>query len=305
MLTTRLTSLSLFILFACVLNLALPLQAGEYQSPSILNKPQRIASLSLCTDQLLLMLVESHRIQSLSFLSTDPIYSYLYRQAQGITTHHGLAEEIVPLQPDLIVSSKFTRGNTAQMLETLGFPLVRFDSPTTFAQAVTIIVKMGDNVGEPERAKALITAMQDDLKQAQQALGDMPRKIAISYGPNGFTAGSNTLKQEILDLAGYDNLAQILGIEYYGNITVEKLLVANPDVIIIDESIPDQNSLAQNYVNHRALVKRYAGKSRPSVASNLWLCPGPIAAKAVLSLVEQRLSIAKGTLPSANLRQVP
>ena len=251
------------------------------------------------------MLVERERIQSLSFLSVDPSYSYMYPQAKGMHTHRGLAEEIVPLQPDLIISSSFTKGNTAQILQTLGFHLEKFHSPTRFSEAEDIIVQMGKAVGEPERAQALVAALHTDLRQAKQSLGNAPRQVAISYGPNGFTAGTNTLKQSILDLAGYDNLAHLLGIEYYGNISVEKLLVADPDVIIIDESIPDQNSLAQNYVNHRALAKRYADKSRPSVATKLWLCPGPIAAKAVLSLIEQRLNLPAHSLPSANLYQVP
>ena len=35
-------------------------------------KPQRIVSLNLCTDQLLLQLVEPERIAALTYLSDDP-----------------------------------------------------------------------------------------------------------------------------------------------------------------------------------------------------------------------------------------
>lgn len=269
------------------------------------DRPQRIVSLSLCTDQLLLMLVEKKRIQSLSHLSIDPTYSYMSEQAQGLRIHYNLAEEIVPLKPDLIIGSQFSRGNTSAMLKTLGFNLQQVSSPTTIKEIEQHIIKIGGLVGEPQRAQQLIQALRDDLDQAKQLLRNTPRKVAISYGPNGFTAGTKTLKQAILDLAGYDNLASLLGIDYYGNITVEKLIVANPDVIIIDESIPDQNSLAQNYVNHPALEKLYAGKKRPSVASNLWLCPGPTAGKAILSLVEQRLGLSHLLANSSSLLQVP
>ena len=76
-------------------------------------KPQRIVSLSLCTDQILLQLVEKERIAAITFLGIDPIYSYEWQAAQGITTHSGLAESIIPLQPDLIIGSTYSTGNTS------------------------------------------------------------------------------------------------------------------------------------------------------------------------------------------------
>ena len=291
------TTFTIFALFS----LALPLTAI---ASTQLTKPQRIVSLSLCTDQLLLMLVEPERIQALSFLAVDPTYSYMHAYTKGIQVHHGLSEEIVPLKPDLIVSSQFTRGKTPDILKTLGFNLQRFSSPITIEEVEVVIKAFGETVGEPKRAQQLIKAFQQDLITAKQLLQDTPRQVAISYGPNGFTAGAKTLKQAILDLAGYDNLAAQLGINYYGNISVEKLLMANSDVIIVDEMIPNQNSLVQNYVNHRALIHHYHGKKRPTVVSNLWLCPGPTAGKAVLSLIQQRLGLSSAVINSSHLNQV-
>ncbi len=288
-------------ILSLLLSFILPLIASASTEAK---KPQRIVSLSLCTDQLLLMLVEPERIQALSFLAVDPTYSYMHAYTKGIQVHHGLSEEIVPLKPDLIVSSQFTRGKTSDILKTLGFNLQRFSSPITIEEVEVVIKAFGETVGEPKRAQQLIKAFQQDLITAKQLLQDTPRQVAISYGPNGFTAGAKTLKQAILDLAGYDNLAAQLGINYYSNISVEKLLMANPDVIIVDEMIPNQNSLAQNYVNHRALIHHYHGKKRPKVVSNLWLCPGPTAGKAVLSLIQQRLGLSSAVINSSHLNQV-
>ena len=251
-------------------------------------KPQRIVSLSLCTDQVLLKLVEKQRIAAIAYLSTDPVYSYEWRAAKGINTHNGLAENIVPLKPDLIIGSKYTTGNTVQMMAQLGYSATTLASPTTLAEAETFVRDIGAAVGEPLRAEQLILSMRADISKAKALVADRPEKVAISYGPNGFTAGKFTLKNEILAAAGYRNLAAELGIDYYGNISLEQLIWSNPDVVIIDEDIPDQNSLAQNFINHPVLRRLLKDRDIPRIPTNHWICPGPLASKAILALAEQR-----------------
>jgi iron complex transport system substrate-binding protein len=252
-------------------------------------KPQRIVSLSLCTDQVLLMLVEPERVQAVSFLAHDPIYSVMVEQAQGIPSHGGLAEEIVPLQPDLIIGSRYSTGQAQSILQRLGHPVTAFDSPENFQQVADFTRAVGQAVGEPERAEAVIATMQREIAQAKASVAHLPEQLAISYGPNGYTAGKNTLKNEILNAVGFRNLAAELGIEFYGNLSIEQLLIAKPDAVIIDEAIPNQDSLAQDYINHPALKKLYHGQRMPSVPTRYWLCPGPTVAKAVSALAEQRL----------------
>ena len=46
--------------------------------------PQRIMSLSLCTDQLLLQLVSKDRITSVTYLSRSSEYSYLSTEAEAV-----------------------------------------------------------------------------------------------------------------------------------------------------------------------------------------------------------------------------
>ncbi len=279
-------SLSLFFLLSSQL-LSSNLQAENSDT----QKPSRIVSLSLCTDQVLLMLVEDDRIQALSHLSNDPVYSFMHERGINNTPHHGLAEEIIPLKPDLILGSKYTTGNTVQMLKTLGYDSHLFPSPTTIEEIEAFVRDIATLVKEKSRGEELIKAMHQDITDAQRLTQDMPIELAISYGPNGFTAGTYTLKNTVLKMAGYRNLSGEIGIDYYGNISVEKLLVESPDAIIIDEAIPDQNSLAQAYVNHPALQKIYHGSKRPSVLTNYWLCPGPTAGKAILSLAKQRAGL--------------
>ena len=251
-------------------------------------KPQRIVSLSLCTDQILLQLVEKERIAAITFLGIDPVYSYEWQAAQGITTHSGLAESIVPLNPDLIIGSTYSTGNAIPMMAQLGYPTTTFDSPTTLNEAETLARDIGKAVGESERAEQLIQTMRADIAKAKAIVAKLPPQVAISYGPNGYTAGKFTLKNEILHAAGYRNLGAELGIDYYGNVSLEQLVISNPDIVVIDEDIPNQNSLAQSFVTHPVLERLLGNNNLVSVPTSHWICPGPLASKAILALAEQR-----------------
>lgn len=263
-------------------------QGLESSSPAP-EKPQRIVSLSLCTDQIILMLVEPERIAALSHLAADSIYSYMAESAAGIKQHNGLAEQIVPLKPDLIIGTSYSISNTIQMLRHLNYPVTTVASPTTLVEVDHFTRTIGAAVGEPERAEQVIADMHSDINKAKQLVSDKPQQVAISYGPNGYTPGRKSLKHEILKAAGYRNLAAEFGIEHYGNISIEQLIVAQPDAVIIDEAIPNQDSLAQDFVNHPLLKKLYQGARMPHVPTSYWLCPGPTVSKAILTLAEQRL----------------
>ena len=67
-------------------------------------KPTRIVSINLCSDQLLLQLVGHKRIASVTYLAADPTISYSANRAVGLVKNHGLAEEVVALNPDLILA---------------------------------------------------------------------------------------------------------------------------------------------------------------------------------------------------------
>ena len=81
-------------------------------------KPQRIVSINLCLDQLVLMLADPEHIQSLTFLSLDPAYSFMHEEAANVRViNHGAAEEILPLEPDLVLAGQFSASFAVQVLQ--------------------------------------------------------------------------------------------------------------------------------------------------------------------------------------------
>jgi len=100
------------------------------------------------------------------------------------------------------------------------------------------------------------------------------------YAPNGYTAGAGTFTDELLARAGLRNIAAETGITGYGTLSVEQVLAANPDVLVIDDSARNHNSLAQRMTAHPALAG-LARAHRVTIASNRWLCAGPWSVDAV------------------------
>jgi iron complex transport system substrate-binding protein len=89
--------------------------------------PRRIVSLNLCTDQLVLALADRDAVRSVTWLAHDSHISTMATEAAHVPVNHGLAEEIVPLAPDLVIAGLYTTRTAVALLRRLGIPLVEVD----------------------------------------------------------------------------------------------------------------------------------------------------------------------------------
>ena len=71
-------------------------------------RPQRVVSMNLCTDQLAMLLAAPGQLISVSYLAQDARSSAMAEAAQGFEMNHGLAEEIAFLRPDLVLAGRYT-----------------------------------------------------------------------------------------------------------------------------------------------------------------------------------------------------
>jgi iron complex transport system substrate-binding protein len=257
-------------------------RSQQFQQP----KPQRIASLNLCTDQVLLQLVERERIVTLSHLATNVEYSNSVKDAEGILPNQGLAEEVAPLDPDLVLATPYSAGNATLLLKRFNYPMTLLDLPNSFAATEQFVRDIAQAVGENPAGEKIVQQMLAELESAKSTAAGSEELTAIIYGPNGHTAGGNTFKNELIKLAGFRNLAEEIGIDGYGNVSIEQLLGLDPDVIIIDDSTANQQSMAQRFTQHPVLQKVTRRARMVHVPSNLWLCAGPWSTE-VFSLLEE------------------
>jgi iron complex transport system substrate-binding protein len=248
--------------------------------------PKRIVSINLCTDQLLLMLAPRQHILSVSHLAADPAYSFMSEQAQGIPGNDGLVEQVIPLQPDLILAGDYSSTEAVSMLKKLGYPVQVIPLPQSMSDISSFTLKIGKLLEQEEKAEQLLFEMNHRIEKVQEKTESQSKKLAVIYAPNGFTAGTKTFMHELLSLAGYRNLASEIGIDFYGNLSVEQILAAQPEVMVVDDSTSNQDSLAQSYTNHPALKRLLGEAGIIKLPVNQSLCGGPMAADAIETLAQ-------------------
>lgn len=248
-------------------------------------KPTRIVSLNLCSDQLIMLLADRQHILSLSNLAEDPNLSFVADQLGDIPLNEGHVEQIIPLQPDLIISGRFATNDATRMLPRLGYEVETVDLTYSQEDVENNIRHVAALLKEQQRGEDLIQDMRRRIKIASQKAALRPRRLALIYAPNGYTSGSKTVSHQILDFAGMDNLAAQKNIELYGNLSLETVIKAEPEVLIINDGTINKHSLAQRQLRHPALAHWLEGKDIIRMPPQLWICGGPMMADAVEFLV--------------------
>ena len=250
-------------------------------------KPQRIVSLNLCTDQLVLMLAKAPNIAAVSYLSHDPVNSYMASAARDFPVTHGRVEEILSLEPDLILAGRFTSQGSVAFLKRTGYRVVILDLPEDFPGIRAQIRHLAAVLEEEERGNALLSDMDRRLERARLA-APADQRTAAFYLPNGYTAGSGTSVHSILTAAGFRNKVAELGVTGTAVLPMERLLASSPEVLILSSFGDGGGSIAEEGLRHPAFARLMKGKTLIRVPTRLWVCPGPMLAEAVELLMEAR-----------------
>ena len=262
-------------LAAAVLAALLALPAGA-------EPPARVVSMNLCTDQLAMALAAPGQLVSVSHIARDPRASAMAEEAMGYPLNHGRAEEIYLLHPDLVLAGGFG-GPAVAMLHRLGVPVVEVAPPTSLAQARDAIAQVGAALGQQQKAAAMIADFDARLAALRRPAGaDAP--LAATWAANGYSAGGETLAADILRTAGFDLVADRLGMEDSGNIPLEVMVMADPDLIVTGTPYPGA-SRAEELMDHPALDSLDGRMLR--VPDALWTCALPRSLEALAMLAAE------------------
>src|SRR5262245_47951629 len=182
-------------LVVCLLaSLVCPAVPAAQSAPA--SKPQRIASLYLCADELLLQLTDRRNVASVTFLARDPLNSNVAGLAAQVPVNRGRAEEIFAQRPDVVLAGAFTARPAVAMLKRAGLPIGELCVPQTLDDVRHDIRTIADAIGERENGERMIARI-DTRLAALPPPAATPRRSAIVLNPNGFTIGAGSLVDEI------------------------------------------------------------------------------------------------------------
>lgn len=251
-------------------------------APPTASTPQRIMSLTVCTDELLMDLAPPSRIASLSYLSQEKAALKLWPEAAHLRVNHNSAEEIFAEKPDLVLTLAYASTDLRALLEKSGIPVLELPEAENFDQIRAITRMVGDAIGERARANRLIARMDAILRQLAAS---RPRQVirVAGWGGGGFVPGGDTLFNAVLDAAGGRNIT--VHDTYYD---VEGLIAARPDILAFADDYIDTPSLRRDQNDHPLLMRLFANR-RIVYPAAYFGCGTPQSADAAATLRRQLL----------------
>jgi iron complex transport system substrate-binding protein len=267
---------------------------GASQARSPAGRLPTVASLNLCTDQLVLALADDAQIRTLSWLSADPEESLLAARAADFPLNYGTAEEVLRFDPDVVVVGTLTSAFARSLLERLGYRVVEIPPAESIDDIVSDIERIAAAIGQPARGAAAVDALR--AREAKLARTAPARRVgAVVLRPGGFTVGRGTLADELMALAGLDNLAADRGLDRWGSLSVETLVRSAPELLILARYRGDEPSLANGVFEHPAVARLGRHAASLVIQGAEWSCGLPQSLDSVAAM--QRAAASRAGRP--------
>jgi cobalamin transport system substrate-binding protein len=226
-------------------------------------EPQRIVSQTLGTDEILLAVCPPERVVALSYLAEDENYSNAVEQARQIPgrTTEG-PEQILQFKPDLIFVASYSRAETVELLKASKAPVFRFANFDSIADIKSNIRTVGYATGTDAGAERLIRKMEEDLAAVRARIpkSESPLRV-MSYDQLSYTAGSNTLFDDVVRAAGAVNVCAEQGIKGFAKINSEKILEWRPDFLITGANRGKEKSVRDRLLEDPAVANSDAARA--------------------------------------------
>lgn len=272
----------LVLLNAALRPIVRPDPATQSKNPNV--RKMRIVSLSPgVTEMLFLLGVGDSVVGATDFCDYPP-------EAKKIERVGGLGkpslEKLLTLSPDLIIASGLERNDVLQILSQSGVRVIK-TKIESIDDMFDTMRQIGCAVGKAKRADEVIASMQAELKsvaaQSNDARRGPPPTVFVELWDDPLTTvGRNSFIDDVISRAGGVNVAHDLP-QAYVRITPEKVIVANPDMIVIAhmKRSPASPTEVGDRIGWSDVKAVKQGKVFSDVSTDLLLRPGPRLIEAV------------------------
>jgi iron complex transport system substrate-binding protein len=227
--------------------------AGQAAGPSV-------ASLDFCADQYVLALADTDQIVGVS-PHAETEFSYLAEKAAGLPKIRPTAEEILVLEPEMVVRLWGGGYGAKDTLERYGIPVVQVSLAVTLEETRANLLAVGKALGHLDRAE-VIAADLDARLTAIQTFPVEERPVALYVTPSGTTTGRGTFIHEMMTTAGVDNMSAELGTSPWHPVNLEALALSPPDMIVAGFFDLRSGKLSNWSLSRHEFLRRQ-GETRP------------------------------------------
>jgi len=258
---------------------------GSSASPA--GAPRSVISLNPCLDVILVEVADPAQIAALSHFARDHYGSTIADLARTLPITWGSAEEVIALQPDMVLAPRLGARASLAAIERAGIRTALFDLPETVADSLEQVRELARLVGHPARGLALAGRIETALMAAAPRPGT-PSLSALVFMPGGFVSGPGTLMDEMMRRAGLENAASRYGLTGSMNLPLERVIADPPDLLLAGEPLPGKASRAERIMDHPALTRLAREMRRAVFPERLLFCGGPVLIQTAAALARAR-----------------
>jgi len=150
-------------------------------------------------------------------------------------------EEIVRLQPDLILASPLAAPEVVQSLKEITPAVFVLPNPTNLDELYANLLTAGTLTGRSTEARQLVEDLSARAKAVLDKVSGVTEKPKVFYELDStdpakpWTAGPGTFVDMLISQAGGQNIGASLSGEW-AQISQEELIVQNPDIILLGDA---------------------------------------------------------------------
>lgn len=207
-----------------------------------------IVSLDYCADQFVLALADKEQILALS-KDAERQFSYLRDKAAGIPKVRAAAEDVVALNPDIVVRSWGGDVRALALYQRFGIRTVQIGYADDVESTGNLLREVAVAIGQTKRAETILAA-------APKPAAPSGRK-ALYVTPGGVSAGGGTMIESIMTHAGLENANTGTG---WTSLPLESLVMEPPGLMLaaffgFDDDATDRWSVSRHPVMQRLMAQ--------------------------------------------------
>ena len=243
---------------------------GLSRTVKLQGTPQRIVSLAPSNTEILFAVGAGKQVVGRDSFSDYPAEVKSIKDIGGSIGKYD-TEAIVALHPDLVLAGEINTPELVNSLEQLGLTVYYLPNPTTLEAMYANLETVGQLTGHQSGAVALVNSLKLRVAAVDARIKPLISLPTVYYELDAtdptkpYTAGPGTFVDLLISRAGGTNIGMSLTSQW-AQISLEKLVVANPAIIILGDSA---------YGTTADSVKQRPGWSGLAAVQNGQIYPGP------------------------------
>lgn len=184
-------------------------------------------------------------------------------------------EKVVGLEPDLVLAPSIIQDVSG--LREAGLTVYRSAAERSIEDVYADIERTGQLVGSFEAAAELVADMKGTVQAVEDATADEEPVSVLYWMGGGFTAGDGTVEDDMISIAGGENIAAG-AVDFYGEISAEVIQDEDPEYVVIGEGMPIPDELSDTTAVQEDQIVR--------VNTDYISQPGPRMTQPILTMAE-------------------